>query len=63
MPEIILEIDNLCKNYGKLKALSNLSVTVRRGTVFGILGPNGSGKTTSLGILVGCCSKYRLASE
>ncbi|MFT5821720.1 MAG: ABC-type multidrug transport system ATPase subunit, partial [Crocinitomix sp.] len=41
------------KNYGNLKALTNLNVKVRSGTVFGILGPNGSGKTTTLGILVG----------
>ncbi len=53
MSETILKIENLCKNYGNLKALTNLNVEVKSGTVFGILGPNGSGKTTTLGILVG----------
>lgn len=49
----ILKIDNLSKNYGSLKALSNLSLEVKQGMVYGILGPNGSGKTTTLGILLG----------
>lgn len=49
----ILKIDNLSKNYGSLKALSNLSLEVKQGMIYGILGPNGSGKTTALGILLG----------
>jgi len=48
----ILEIRNLSKSYGRLKALDSLSLTVEKGSVFGILGPNGSGKTTTLGILL-----------
>jgi len=48
----ILEIRNLSKSYGRLKALNSLSLTVEKGSVFGILGPNGSGKTTTLGILL-----------
>jgi len=48
----ILEIQNLSKSYGRLKALNSLSLTVEKGSVFGILGPNGSGKTTTLGILL-----------
>ncbi len=48
----ILEIRNLSKSYGRLKALNSLSLTVKKGSVFGILGPNGSGKTTTLGILL-----------
>lgn len=53
MPEIILQISNLSKNYGKLKALNELSLEVHKGMVYGILGPNGSGKTTTLGIVLG----------
>lgn len=53
MEEKILEIRNLSKNYGKVKALSGLSLSIERGQVFGLLGPNGSGKTTTLGIVLG----------
>ncbi len=52
MQNIILEIKNLSKSYGRLKALDSLTLTVEKGNVFGILGPNGSGKTTTLGILL-----------
>ena len=48
----ILSIDNLSKDYGKIKALQNVSFSVPQGSVFGILGPNGSGKTTLLGIIM-----------
>ena len=48
----ILSIDNLTKNYGKIRALDNVSFSVPPKTVFGILGPNGSGKTTLLGIVM-----------
>jgi lantibiotic transport system ATP-binding protein len=48
----ILSINNLTKNYGKIKALDNVTFSVPEKTVFGILGPNGSGKTTLLGIVM-----------
>jgi lantibiotic transport system ATP-binding protein len=48
----VLKIDNLTKNYKKVRALDNVSFEVPPGTVFGILGPNGSGKTTLLGIVM-----------
>ena len=48
----VLSINNLCKNYGKINAVSGLSLNVPEGSVFGILGPNGSGKTTTLGIIL-----------
>ena len=48
----ILTIDNLSKNYGKIQALQQVSFSVPQGTVYGILGPNGSGKTTMLGIVM-----------
>jgi len=53
MSEIVLEINQLQKNYKDVQALKSLSFNVHRGEVFGILGPNGSGKTTTLGILLG----------
>jgi len=49
----ILSIQNLSKNYGIIKAVDDLSFTVEKGTVYGILGPNGSGKTTTLSVITG----------
>lgn len=49
----VLNIQNLSKSYGKIQALNNLTLQVEKGTVFGLLGPNGSGKTTTLGIILG----------
>ena len=49
----VLSINQLSKNYGRLKALDNLSLEVEKGQIMGILGPNGSGKTTTLGIILG----------
>ncbi len=48
----ILTIENLSKNFGKINAVSNLNLTINSGEVFGILGPNGSGKTTTLGMIL-----------
>lgn len=50
--ETVLEIKNLSKHYGRLKAVDGLDLKVQAGTVFGILGPNGSGKTTTLGMIL-----------
>ncbi len=50
---IILETDNLDKSYGPVHAVNHLSLTVGAGQVYGILGPNGSGKTTTLSMLMG----------
>lgn len=50
-PPVVTE--NLSKSYGKVRALRNLSIEVRRGEVFGLLGPNGSGKTTTIRLLLG----------
>jgi len=49
----VLEIKNLSKKYGNFIAVDNLSLKINSGEVFGILGPNGSGKTTTLGMLLG----------
>jgi ABC-2 type transport system ATP-binding protein len=51
--ETVLSIQKLTKNFGKLIAVSQLDLEVKRGQVFGMLGPNGSGKTTTLGMLMG----------
>ncbi len=49
----ILRTESLTKKYGDVTALDNLSLTVHRGEVFGYIGPNGSGKTTTFRILCG----------
>jgi ABC-type multidrug transport system ATPase subunit len=51
--ETVLSIKGLTKNFGRLTAVNNLYLEVKRGQVFGMLGPNGSGKTTTLGMLMG----------
>tara|TARA_B100000315_G_C14580333_1_gene590147 strand:- start:1036 stop:1710 length:675 start_codon:yes stop_codon:yes gene_type:complete len=47
----MITIKNLYKNYKKIEALRGLSVTIPKGSVYGLLGPNGSGKTTTLGLI------------
>lgn len=49
----VLTINGLTKNFGRVKAVDNLDLSVPKGSVFGILGPNGSGKTTTLGMVLG----------
>jgi len=48
----VLQIRNLTKNFGRLCAVNDMSLEVGAGQVFGMLGPNGSGKTTTLGMLM-----------
>jgi ABC-type multidrug transport system ATPase subunit len=63
----ILTIEDLSKSYGKIQALKKVSFSVPEGSVFGILGPNGSGKTTMLGtimdILKPTSGTYKLFDE
>jgi ABC-type multidrug transport system ATPase subunit len=49
----ILDTDRLDKSYGLVHAVDNLSLKVEQGQVYGILGPNGSGKTTTLSMVMG----------
>ena len=53
MAEVILEVNQLQKTFNDLVAVNSISFQVERGEIYGILGPNGSGKTTTLGILLG----------
>lgn len=52
-PENIIQVQDLRKSYGDLKAVDGISFGVSAGEVFGILGPNGAGKTTTVEILEG----------
>lgn len=47
----LIEFKNLSKNYGNKKALINVNLEIERGKIYGLLGPNGSGKTTMIKII------------
>lgn len=49
----IIKINNLTKNYGKFKALDNISLSVNQGEIYGFIGPNGAGKSTTIRIILG----------
>ena len=49
---IIIQTNKLSKHYGKLIAVNELDLSIKKGEVFGLLGPNGSGKTTTLGMIL-----------
>src|SRR5690349_2317535 len=48
----IIQVKDLTKKYSRLTAVDHISFTVEAGQVFGFLGPNGSGKTTTIGMLL-----------
>jgi ABC-2 type transport system ATP-binding protein len=51
--EVVVKTKNLTKRFGNLVAVNELNLEVHRGEIFGFLGPNGSGKTTTIGMLIG----------
>ncbi len=53
MTDLAINIENLSREFGRVKALDNLSLVVPTGIIFGFLGPNGAGKTTTIRILLG----------
>src|SRR5258707_2852845 len=53
MPEPMIEVEGLTKRFGAFTAVDHVSFTVGRGSIFGFLGPNGSGKTTVIRMLCG----------
>lgn len=54
--EKVLQIQSLRKQFGKITAVDSLNLEIPKGSVYGILGPNGSGKTTTLGMVLGVIS-------
>ena len=53
MADNVIEMEGLTKRYGAITAVDNLTLSVRRGEVFGLLGPSGAGKTTTTLMLLG----------
>ena len=52
MPETVVEVKNLVKRYKERIALDNFNMKIEKGEVFGLLGPNGSGKTTTINCIL-----------
>ena len=50
---IIIQIDNFSKSYGNLKAVNGISLSIPKGEMFGLVGPDGAGKTTTIRALCG----------
>ncbi len=53
MSDVAIRVDNLTRDFGKVRAVDGLSLEVPSGSIFGFLGPNGSGKTTTIHLLLG----------
>ena len=51
--ENLVEVKNLKKNYGLKEAVKDVSFTIKKNEILGLLGPNGSGKTTTIGMMLG----------
>ncbi|MCK4803716.1 MAG: ATP-binding cassette domain-containing protein, partial [Spirochaetes bacterium] len=49
----MLEVNNIVKSFGGLKAVNDCSIKVEEGSITGLIGPNGAGKTTTLKMLSG----------
>ena len=53
MNNISIEIKNLNKRYNNIEAVKNINFTINKGSIVGLLGPNGCGKTTTIGLMLG----------
>ncbi|MFQ6124505.1 MAG: ABC transporter ATP-binding protein [Candidatus Heimdallarchaeota archaeon] len=51
--EVILQIENVKKHFGAVKAVDGFSIDIRKGDIIGLIGPNGAGKTTLLNCILG----------
>ena len=55
----ILQTINLTKKYGSFTAVDNVSITVHKGDIYGLIGKNGAGKTTLMRMILGSCIKTK----
>ena len=53
LPEVLLEAKAVAKHFGGVKALRDVSLSIRRGEIYGLIGPNGAGKTTFFNCMTG----------
>ena len=53
MKEYVIETNNLTKRYKNFVSVNNLSIHIKRGSIYGFLGPNGAGKSTTMKMLLG----------
>ena len=53
MTEFVIDAKNLTRKFGSLAAVSSLNLQVKKQTIYGFLGPNGSGKTTAIRLFTG----------
>ena len=56
MAKTVVKIENLVKRYKELIALDHFNLEIKEGEIFGLLGPNGSGKTTTINCLLSLLS-------
>ena len=59
MPDIVVEVKDLFKAYGNVKAVNGINFNIIKGEIFGMLGPNGAGKSTTVEIIEGLRSADR----
>ncbi|MCM8530309.1 MAG: ATP-binding cassette domain-containing protein [Lentisphaeraceae bacterium] len=49
----MIKVENLCRNFGEIKAVKNISFSVEKGDILGFIGPNGAGKSTTMRMITG----------
>ena len=53
MSDVVIEINNLTKQFKNTLAVKNINFTINKGKIIGLLGPNGCGKSTTIGMMLG----------